>query len=203
MGEEYGTKAGTGKGQDYQWVLDPIDGTRAFISGIPTWGTLIALTHKGVAQIGVLDQPFIGERFYADTKNATLRHNGKTHALRTRAGATPETAIIATTTPALFENTPAQAAWTRITKTARLTRYGGDCYNYALLAAGHLDAVIEQTLHPFDILALVPLIEAAGGIITDWQGAPLTLSPTYKWTGQALACGDPTLHTALLKLLAN
>lgn len=197
-GEEYGIKGGTGDGADYQWVIDPIDGTRAFISGIPSWGTLIALTHKGVSEIGICDQPFTGERYYAHKNNAYLRYQNKTQEISTSDCVAAADAIVATTTPALFTDTPAAQKWEAITRTVRLTRYGGDCYNYALLASGQIDAVIEQKLSPYDILALVPIIDAAGGVITDWQGNPLTLTNPDSWTGQALACATPALHTALL-----
>ncbi|MBE8220934.1 MAG: histidinol-phosphatase [Alphaproteobacteria bacterium] len=201
LGEEHGTKTGKGEQGQYQWVIDPIDGTRAFISGIPSWGTLIALTHKGIAQIGMCDQPFTGERYYADTNGAYLRYQGNTQKLNTSNCTAIDEAIIATTTPELFVNTPAEDKWNAISRAVRLARYGGDCYNYALVASGQLDAVIEQKLSPYDILALVPLIESANGVITDWSGNPLTLTNPDAWTGQALACATPTLHAALLKHL--
>lgn len=200
LGEEFGEKAG----KDLQWVLDPIDGTRSFISGMPLWGTLIALTDISGAgarknahvRLGLMDQPFIGERYFATRGDgAWIRHGGTRTQLHTRPCPTLENAAIATTSPLLFD-AKAAAKWQDIAARAKLVRYGGDCYCYAQLAAGHIDAVIEPDLQPYDIQALIVLIEEAGGIITNWDGSDAAEG------GSVIACGDPQLHTILRDLLS-
>jgi myo-inositol-1(or 4)-monophosphatase len=193
-GEEFADKAG----EEFEWVLDPIDGTRAFISGMPSWGTLIGLNHKGAPVLGMMDQPFTGERYFATAGGgAVLRHNGDTAPLKTRACADLQDAVLATTTPVLFTDTPAEKKWQAISQASKLTRYGGDCYNYALVALGQIDGVVEQGLKNVDIQALVNIVEEAGGIITDWQGGPAHHG------GTALACGDRALHAQLLDMLRD
>ncbi len=191
-GEEWGVKAG----DDFQWVLDPIDGTRAFIAGLPIWGALIALNEKGTPKIGMMDQPFTGERFYAiDGGGAFLRHHQDLYQLSTRACPALSRATISTTS---VEHLPAAALdkWQKISAQAKLTRYGGDCYGYAMVAAGHVDAVIESGLKAYDIQALIPIVEEAGGIVTSWNGGDAAQG------GDVLACGDRALHAELLALLA-
>lgn len=191
-GEEFDAKSGDA----FEWVLDPIDGTRAFISGIPTWGTLIGLNHNGAPVLGLMDQPFTGERFFGTQgQGSFLRHGGNEREIKTRRCADLAAAVLATTSPDMFTDTPAEAKWAHINAAAKLTRYGGDCYNYALLAMGQLDCVIEQGLKDVDIQPLITLIEEAGGVITDWQGAPAHHG------GTALACGDRALHAQLLDIL--
>lgn len=191
-GEEFDAKAGNA----FEWVLDPIDGTRAFISGIPTWGTLIGLNHNGAPILGMMDQPFTGERFYgARGQGSFLRHQGQDNEIKSRQCADLADAVLATTTPELFTGTPGAAKWQMLTDAVKLTRYGGDCYNYALLAMGQLDIVMEQGLKDVDIQPLIALIEEAGGIITDWQGG------TAQNGGTALACGDRDLHAHILSML--
>ena len=191
-GEEFDDKPG----DEFEWVLDPIDGTRAFISGMPSWGTLIGLNFKGAPLLGMMDQPFTGERYFAaDGQGAKLQLGERQSEIKTRACATLEQAIIATTSPDLFTDTPAQGLWATVVDNAKLTRYGGDCYNYALVASGHIDAVIEQDLKQVDIQPLVQIVEQAGGVITDWQGGPAHNG------GTALACGDRALHAQVLELL--
>ena len=191
-GEEFEAKAG----DDFEWVLDPIDGTRAFISGIPTWGTLIGLNHKGAPVLGMMDQPFTGERFYgAQGQGSFLRHGGNEGEIKTRRCADMADAVLATTSPDLFTGKPGEAHWQTVSGAVKLTRYGGDCYNYALLAMGQLDIVMEQGLKDVDIQPLVALVEEAGGIVTDWQGG------TAHQGGTALACGDRALHAQILDRL--
>lgn len=191
-GEEFADKPG----DTFEWVIDPIDGTRAFISGMPSWGTLIGLNHKGTPVLGLMDQPFTGERYLAATgQGGTLHHGGEELALKTRPCPHVQDAILATTSPDLFTATPGDAAWQRVSGLPKLTRYGGDCYNYALLALGQLDIVMEQGLKNVDIQPLVAIIEQAGGMITDWQGGPA------HGGGTAIACGDPALHAHMLELL--
>ena len=191
-GEEFDDKSGGA----LEWVLDPIDGTRAFMSGIPTWGTLIGLNHDAMPVLGVMEQPFTGERYHAMQGGGSfLTHGGQTKAIKTRACKNLDDAVLATTSPEMFADTPAEGKWHDLAAAAKLTRYGGDCYNYALLALGQIDAVVEQGLKNVDIQPLVTLIEEAGGIVTDWQGGPAHHG------GTAVACGDAELHAALLDRL--
>ena len=194
LGEEFGAKqAGA-----YQWVLDPIDGTRAFITGMPIWGTLISLNRAGEPLLGVFDQPFTGERMTGVKGQPTkYERNGSEHPTSTRPCVNLADAILATTDPRFFENAPGEQQMLHILKTAKLMRYGGDCYNYAMLACGHIDAVIEQGLQAYDIQALIPIIEGAGGMITNWTGGSAASG------GQVLACGSADLHAQLLDLLSE
>jgi histidinol phosphatase-like enzyme (inositol monophosphatase family) len=191
LGEEYGERASH---SGYQWILDPIDGTRAFISGLPTWGVLIGLYYEGRPLIGVMDQPFTGERYrgWNDGANATVR--GVTHPLKTRACASLSEAIFSTTSPDLFEGEEAQA-WSRVRGKAKLVRYGYDCYAYAMVAAGHLDGVIESGLKPFDIAALIPILTGAGGGVCSWDGGDASQG------GRVLAFGNATVRDETLALL--
>lgn len=191
-GEEFGIK----NGDEWQWVLDPIDGTRAFISGLPTWGTLIALNDSKTMTLGIMDQPFTGERYFAAVgEGAFLRHNGRDIKLACRACQALDKTILATTSPTQFVGTAQEAVWHKLSNTVQLTRYGGDCYSYALLAGGHIDLVVEQVLQPYDIQALIPIVEEAGGIITDWQGGNVMAG------GQVIAAGDKAVHQAAMAIL--
>ena len=196
IGEEFDDKRGDEAGTPFEWVLDPIDGTRAFISGMPSWGTLIGLNQSDRPVLGMMDQPFTGERYFATAgEGAFLQQQTGTSEIQTRACADIKDAVLATTTPELFIGTPAEPAWHKLAATAKLTRYGGDCYNYALVALGQIDAVVEQGLKEFDIQALIPIVEEAGGIVTDWQGGE-----AHKG-GTAIACGDRAVHAQLLDML--
>ena len=193
-GEERGWERGTSA---WTWVIDPIDGTRAFIMGQLHWATLIALNDGTRPVLGVVHQPFVGETFVAVTARAAeWRRGPERRALRTRACAGITEAIVATTDPRHFRSPRQRAAYAAATEGARLVRYGGDCYCYTLLAMGFTDVVIETGLQAYDVQALIPLIEAAGGVITDWSGAPCDEG------GDVLACGDPDLHAALLSRIA-
>jgi len=159
LGEEYG---GTLATEGYQWILDPIDGTRAFISGLPTWGVLIGLYYDGRPLIGVMDQPYLDERYRGWMKAANVTASGETKPLQSRACASLSEATLSTTDPYLFIGAEAEA-FSRVRAAAKLTRYGYDCYAYCMLAAGHIDCVIENGLKPFDIAALIPIVTGAGG----------------------------------------
>ena len=188
LGEEYGLD---GDGPR-RWVLDPIDGTKAFLLGLPLWGTLIALNDGTRPVLGVMNQPFTRERFVGTTQCAW---NGG-HVLHTRPCAQLADAHVMCTSPDIFD--PAQrTAFDAAAGQARLLRYGGDCYAYCMLASGHVDAVIEAGLQPWDVQALVPIIEGAGGIITAWDGGDVRNG------GTVLACGDARLHAQLLRELRN
>ena len=194
IGEEFGVE---GASASQQWVLDPIDGTRAFILGLPVWGTLIGLTDAGRPVLGMMDQPFTRERYWAAEGAAWFRGpDGIVSPLRTRACSELAAAQLSSTHPELFAPGHEADAFARVRRAARACRYGGDCYAYCLLAAGHIDLVVEAGLKPYDVMALIPIIEAAGGVITTWDGAPATSG------GRILAAGDPVLHRQAMALLA-
>ncbi len=193
VGEEFGNER---EDADYVWVLDPIDGTKSFIAGFPIWGTLIALLHKGTPVFGMMHQPFIGERFAGDNGSASYRNAAGERRLSVRRCEQLEHAVCYTTSPLLM-NEADRAAFGRVESKVRLSRYGGDCYSYCMLAAGHLDLVIETELKPYDIAALIPIINGAGGIVTDWAGGPAQNG------GRIIAAGDKRVHEAAMKLLAN
>ena len=191
VGEEYGSER---TDAEYVWVLDPIDGTRAFITGLPIWGTLIALLHKGVPVLGVIDQPILKERWLGVSgQQSTL--NGQP--IQVRACPTLDRAYMYSTSPIMFsgEVTRKHAA---LADAVKLFRWGGDCYAYGLLAAGHVDLVVENDLKLYDFAALVPVIKGAGGLATDWQGKELDMSSD----GSILAAGDPAVHRAAARILA-
>lgn len=190
IGEEFGSEK---TGAEYVWVIDPIDGTKSFITGRPIFGTLIALVCNGAPILGVIDQPISGERWIG------LRGHGATlngNPIRVRECPTLADATIGTTAPDLFDFTGAKT-WRQTAAAARHVVYGGDCYTYAQIATGLVDAVVEAGLQTYDFAALAPVVEEAGGVITDWQGNPLTLASD----GTIVACGDARLHAELLDLL--
>lgn len=168
-GEEFADVEGA---SPWRWVLDPIDGTRAFMAGLPTWGVLIGLTYEGEPVLGALDQPYLEERFVGFPGGATFSGRHGRRDLKVSPCAVLTQATLSTTDPDLF--TPAEkGAFDQVRAAARLTRLGLDCYAYGMLAAGHIDLVVESGLKPVDILPLVPLIEGAGGVVTDWRGRPV------------------------------
>ena len=193
-GEEFAAHAGSGA---YRWVLDPIDGTRAFVSGFPVWGTLIGLLHGSAPVLGMMNQPFTGERVWSNgVKSYWRQPDGKVRPLSTRRCARLAEATLTATHPDLFAPGKDAQAFARVRGRALTTRFGGDCYAYCLLAAGFIDIVVEAGLKTFDIVALIPIIEAAGGVVTSWDGGPPTGG------GRIVAAGDPRLHAEALKLLA-
>jgi histidinol phosphatase-like enzyme (inositol monophosphatase family) len=191
VGEEFGNER---EDSDYVWVLDPIDGTKSFIGGFPIWGTLIALLHKGTPVYGMMHQPFIGERFSGDSGSAHYKGPSGERRLQVRRCALLSEATTYTTSPLLMSERD-RAIFGRIETGARLSRYGGDCYSYCMLAAGHVDLVIETELKPYDVLPLVPIIAGAGGIVTTWEGG----SPHAG--GRIVAAGDKRVHAAALDVL--
>ncbi len=194
FGEEEGQKTGDG---EFTWFLDPIDGTRAFMMGSPLWGTLIALSQNRRPILGVVDQPFLNERFWAlDSGSAFMRNARTTQPIKTRRCASLADAVLCTTSPDMFAKEDDRTAFMSLSKKVRLTRYGGDCYNYCLLAAGFIDIVIETGLKPYDVQALIPIIKAAGGRFTTWAGE------SGHNGGQIIACGDARLHDSILEMLA-
>ena len=164
IGEEFGSKAGTSA---YTWVLDPIDGTRAFVIGIPTWATLIGLYKDGKPCIGVMCQPFVGDIFYGGPKGSFLQHGGKTSRLSCAGPKPLSRALAGTTSPHLFSE---EAAIDALRHKVQLLRYGGDAYFFSLLAAGHMDIALDAGLQIYDVAALIPIIRGAGGIVGTWDG---------------------------------
>ena len=193
LGEEFGETPGTSA---YQWILDPIDGTRAFIAGLPLWGVLIGLYYEGHPLLGVMDQPYLDERYRGSPLGADTTARAATRALKTSACASLVGAILSTTDSNLFQADEAEA-FERVRRAAKLTRYGYDCYAYAMLAAGHIDCVIESGLKPFDIAALIPIITSAGGGVCNWQGGDASQG------GQVLAYGDARVRDEALALLGR
>jgi len=191
IGEEFGAERSDA---EFVWVLDPIDGTKSFISGMPAWGTLIALTRSGRPVFGMVHQPFIGERFSGDGLAAAYRGPAGNRALMVRPCPTLADAVLYTTSPRLM-NAADRATFAKVENAVRLSRYGGDCYSYCMLAAGHVDLVIETELKPHDVAALIPIISGAGGIVTTWKGEAPELG------GRIIAAGDRRTHAAALALL--
>ena len=192
LGEEFGSENAS---SDHVWVIDPIDGTRSFISGIPLWGTLVGLTRRGNAVAGMMAQPFIGELFYAAGGEAWYEGPyGARQRLSARKTVALSEATLCTTTPALFQG-DRRVAYDRLEKAVRLARYGTDCYAYVMLAAGNVDLVVEVGLQPYDIVALIPIIEAAGGVVTEWSGGPAEDG------GGIVAAATPELHAAAMDAL--
>jgi len=194
LGEEHGD---TGEGSTY-WIIDPIDGTRSFISGMPTWGILLGLVVEDRPVIGIVHQPFTGETWLADPEGgARLRRDGCVTRLRTRADATLADAVIYSTHPTMFQPPALLERYQRLSGRCRLQRWGGDCYAFALVAQGTIDVMVDASLMPYDILPLVPIIEAAGGVVTDLNGrTPLA-------GGTVIAAANPELHAAALAIMTG
>jgi myo-inositol-1(or 4)-monophosphatase len=193
IGEEFGAERCDA---EYVWVLDPIDGTKSFICGMPAWGTLIALTRRGEPIYGMMHQPFTREHFSGDGQAARYRGPAGDRTLRVRSCASLRDAVVCTTSPLLM-NAEDRKCFQKVEQAARLSRYGGDCYAYCVLAAGHVDLVIETELKPHDVLPLLPIIEGAGGIMTTWEnGRPHE-------GGRVVAAGDKRVHAQALKLLKS
>jgi len=193
MGEESGYERGASA---LTWVVDPIDGTRAFVCGMAQWGTLIALNDGTKPIIGVLNQPYMRERWAASNGQTRFLHaHGETRILKTRACPSLREAVVSTTSPVGYFDEREQRAFWSVANQARLTRFGGDCYAYGLLAMGFIDVIVEATLKPWDIQALIPIIENAGGVVTTWDGGPAHDG------GRVVACGDRKLHAAVIETL--
>jgi myo-inositol-1(or 4)-monophosphatase len=191
LGEEYGAEHCDA---EYVWVLDPIDGTKSFISGMIAWGTLIGLMRFGEPVFGMMHQPFVRERFTGDGGAARYRGPAGNRDLRVRACGSLKDAVLFTTSPLLMK--PAdRTTFQRVENLAKLSRYGGDCYAYCMLAAGHVDLVIETEINPHDIVPLIPIITGAGGIVTTWENGPAQAG------GRIVAAGDKRVHAAALDML--
>ncbi len=192
-GEEYGIEKGNG----LTWVIDPIDGTRAFMTGMLHWGVLVALFDGQEPIIGVMHQPFTNETFYGDGKVARYRQGELTRELRVRHCGGLDAAVLASTGPQFFSPGEQQEAFGRLRDAVLFTRFGGDCYLYAMLAMGYVDVAAEAGLNAYDIQALIPIIRGAGGSVTTWTGDDPAMG------GAILAAGDPLVHAQALDVLAS
>jgi histidinol phosphatase-like enzyme (inositol monophosphatase family) len=192
LGEEYGEHQGS---SEFRWVIDPIDGTRAFVCGVPTWGTLIALCENDRPVLGLMSQPFVGEQFIGGGNESWLVRDRERTRLRTRDTSELATSYLFATAPEMFAPDTEWPVFQRLAGQVRLTRFGIDCYAYSLLAAGHVDLVVEAGLGYYDIAPLMPIIEAAGGVVTDWSGA------TVRGGGRVIAAANPRLHGQALAVL--
>jgi inositol-phosphate phosphatase / L-galactose 1-phosphate phosphatase / histidinol-phosphatase len=191
LGEEHG---GQNLDAEFIWVLDPIDGTKAFVTGKPLFGTLIALCQNGSPVLGVIDQPILKERWIGAVGHPTTYND---EVVSTRTGVDISDAWLYATSPSMFKGTN-ETAFNRLAEKVKFPLYGGDCYAYGLLASGFTDIVCEATMQPYDYCALVPVVEGAGGKMSDWTGAPLTMSSD----GTVLAAGDTALHKAAIAILS-
>ncbi|HEV7995400.1 MAG TPA: histidinol-phosphatase [Stellaceae bacterium] len=192
VGEELGRVR---EDAEFVWVLDPIDGTKSFISGVPLFGTLIALTGNGHPVLGIIDQPISRERWVGAAGRPTTLNGA---AIRCRLCAGLAAATLFATTPEMFLG-PDAAAFARVSGAVKLTRFGADCYAYGLVATGFVDLVIEASLKPHDFCAMLPIVEGAGGVATDWRGKRLGLASD----GRVVVAGDHRAHEAALALLAG
>jgi len=192
LGEEHGRER---LDAEYLWVIDPIDGTKAFITGMPVFGTLIGLLHRGKPVLGVIDQPILRERWLG-AAGAPTTLNGQP--IRTRSCPSLDKAFLYSTAPDMFKGADA-VAYDRVREKVRQPRFGGDCYAYGLLTLGFADLVIEASLQPYDYCAVIPVVEGAGGVMTDWQGKALTIESD----GRVVAAGDRAAHAAALQALAG
>lgn len=195
IGEEYGN---SNPEAEWVWVLDPIDGTRAFVTGRPLFGTLIGLLHRGTPVLGIIDQPATGERWIGLAGEPTRFHSALGGTPRCRPCARLDEAELSCTSPDMFDAATAPR-FARVKSTARRTTWGGDCYAYGLLALGLVDVVVDATMKPWDWAALVPVVEGAGGRCTDWSGRPLRLDGD----GSVLAVGDAALLPEVARILAG
>jgi myo-inositol-1(or 4)-monophosphatase len=193
IGEEFGDERADAT---YVWVLDPIDGTKSFIAGLPAWGTLIGLLKDGVPVYGMMHQPFIGERFTGDGASARYRGPAGDRKLAARNCRALADALLLTTSPLLMSGEE-RRCFERVEQEVQLSRYGGDCYAYCMVAAGYVDLVIEAGLNRYDVMPLIPIIEGAGGIVTTWTGESAADG------GRIIAAGDKRVHEQALKRLAQ
>ncbi|MDD2923721.1 histidinol-phosphatase [Rhodoferax sp.] len=191
LGEEHGRER---MDAEYLWVLDPIDGTKSFITGSPLWGTLIGLLHQGRPLLGLVDMPVLGERWLA-LRGQAAQCNGRP--VRASTCQNLAQARVYTTSPDAF-GAADWAAFDTLSRTCALRRFGGDCYSYAQLAGGYIDLVVEAGLQPYDYLAVVSLVQAAGGVMTDWDGQPLGVASD----GRVVAAATPALHAQALAALS-
>ena len=192
VGEEFGGEIGDGP----TWIIDPIDGTRSFMSGMLHWGVLLGFYEGGEPKFGAMYQPFTDELFWGDMRTAHYERGGERRPLKVRDCASLGEATLASTGPNFFSNEEFPR-FSRVESAARQTRFGGDCYLYSLIAMGQIDIGVEAGLQPYDIAALIPIVTGAGGVVTDWQGGSAAMG------GQVVAAGDARVHAEALELLAE
>lgn len=169
LGEEYGHKEAR---SEYTWILDPVDGTRAFICGMTTWTTLIGLSQEGVPKLGMMNQPYVGECFFGNPDGAWSEHRGERQRIRCKPQRALSECIFCTTAPELYRNDAEKSILKALSAKTRLTRYGGDAYFFSLVAAGQIDIAMDAHMQPYDIAPLIPIIEGAGGHVATWEGGP-------------------------------
>ncbi|MDH3472376.1 MAG: histidinol-phosphatase [Rhodospirillales bacterium] len=197
VGEEQGSDR---PDAEYVWVVDPIDGTKRFITGNPLFGTLIALLRDGRPILGVIEMTLLGERWIGAAGRPTvLREGAEAREVRVRPCPSLGQAVLAASSPHMFDEQGEFPAFERVRKAAKMALYGGDCFNYGTLACGYIDLVVEADMAAYDFMALVPVVAGAGGVVTDWQGAALGLETR----GQLIAAGDRRVHEAALELLGR
>ncbi|HEY5047731.1 MAG TPA: histidinol-phosphatase [Rhizomicrobium sp.] len=194
LGEEFGEEEGT---SGLRWVLDPVDGTRAFITGRHEWGSLIALEKDARPVLGILDQPILRERFVGANGRAFFEAEGMRSPLRTRDCPALAQANLCATHPDAYFAPGERAQFARLARAVRMTRFGGDCYLFAALALGFVDLIVESTFNRWDVAALIPIVEGAGGLITNWQGGDCSAG------GQILAAGDTRVHAQAMEMLSG
>jgi myo-inositol-1(or 4)-monophosphatase len=192
IGEEEADVSGT---SEFDWIIDPIDGTRAFMSGMPAWGTLLGLMKSGRAILGLMNQPYLDETFFGNRDEAWILHAAKLTKLSTRNTQSLDAAILYATHPDMFAADADRSAFDAVASQVQLMRYGGDCYSYCLVALGQVDLVIEAGLNPYDIVPLIPIVEGAGGLVTDWQGGDA------HGGGRIIAAANEAVHAAAIALL--
>ncbi len=194
VGEEEDDRAGDSA---FKWIIDPIDGTRAFMSGMPAWGTLLGLTHEGRAILGLMNQPYLEETFFGNSEEAWLLHGTELTQLSTRTTDSLDDCVLYSTHPDLFTQDVEKRAYASVSERVKLMRYGGDCYSYCLVAHGQVDLVIEAGLNPYDIVPLIPIIEGAGGVVTDWQGGDAHAG------GRIIAAANEAVHAAAIAVMGT
>ena len=192
VGEEAGLRTGRDR---YKWFIDPIDGTKAYISGMPLWGILLGVMEDEVCRFGLMHQPYLQETYIGSVQGAYLCKGASTQTIITRKTTELPDAILYCTHPAMFRSVADSGLFQQVAERCKLMRYGGDCYSYCLLAHGFIDLVMEAELKPHDIVPLIPIIEAAGGKVTDWQGNSASNG------GKIIASANALLHEQVLKLL--
>ncbi|MCA3554632.1 MAG: histidinol-phosphatase [Aestuariivirga sp.] len=193
-GEEYGVKEGR---SPFTWVLDPVDGTRAFVSGLPTWATLIGLSYEGRPVLGLMNQPVVGDMFHGTPEGAWHSHRGSVCAIRTRQGVPLSRATLGTTAPELYGGGDNQRRFQALRAKAQLTRYGGDSYSFCLMAAGHMDIAMDCGLQPYDIAPLLPIVSGAGGVAAEWTGGEAAHG------GNVITAGSQALLDEALAIMAG
>ena len=193
-GEEYGVREGR---SPFTWVLDPVDGTRAFVSGMPTWATLIGLTHEGRPVLGLMNQPVVGDMFYGNPEGAWHSYRGAVSPIATRKGVPLSRATLGTTAPELYRSEEDQRRFQSLKAKAQLTRYGGDSYFFCLMAAGHIDVAMDCGLQPYDIAPLLPIVTGAGGVAAEWTGGEIAKG------GNVITAGSQALLEEVMAIMAH